>query len=257
MPGVTGQMILHYYSSIGNYYGSYAGGGGSFYNMFDWTLLLLIPAFIITGIAQARISGAYRKYSRIPDRNGVTGAQFAQRMLNSNNISGVGIRPVQGELSDHFDPRTNTVNLSPEVYSGHSVASVAIAAHECGHVLQAYTGYMPMQVRSSIVPVVNLCSNLSFPLILIGMFFSAFSFLVDVGAWIFFAVVIFQLVTLPVEFNASSRALANIQASGVLAPDELQGAKAMLKAAAMTYVAGMLSAFLSFLRLLLIANRRR
>lgn len=251
------QMILHYYGSLGDYYGSYAGAGGGFANLFDWTLLLLIPAFIISGIAQARISGAYRKYSRIPDRAGVTGAQFAQRMLSSNNISGVTIQPVQGELSDHYDPRTNTVNLSPEVFAGHSIASVAVAAHECGHVLQAYSGYVPMRVRSSIVPAVNLCSNISFPLILIGMFFSAFSFLVDVGAWIFFAVVIFQLVTLPVEFNASSRALANLQASGVLSPDEQQGAKAMLRAAAMTYVASMLSAFLSFLRLILIANGRR
>lgn len=222
-----------------------------------WSLLLLIPAFIVSMIAQARVSGAYRKYSRIPDRSGITGAQFAQKMLSANSVRGVQLQMIPGEMSDHFDPRTDVVSLSRGVYSGSSIASVAIAAHECGHVLQKFTGYSPMKIRAAIVPVVNVCSNLSMPLILLGMIMSSFRILVNVGAWLFFATVIFQLVTLPVEFNASSRALKNIEASGVLSADELQGAKAMLSAAAMTYVAAMLSAFLSFLRLIIIANSNR
>lgn len=238
-------------------YGSYGGYGGSCLSMFDWSWLLLIPAFIVTIWAQARVSSTYKKYSKVPDQSGVTGAQFAASMLRQNGVSGITIQPTPGELSDHFDPRTGTVNLSQDVYSGHSVASVAIAAHECGHVLQQFTGYGPMRARAAIVPVVNFCSHLSMPLILIGMIFSSFSFLIDIGAWIFFAVVIFQLVTLPVEFNASNRAMQNIAASGVLTQTEQKEAKEVLSAAAMTYVAAMLSAFLSFLRLLLIANSRR
>lgn len=251
--------ILHYLSGYGGYGNAYYGGGygGYGYGWFDWTLLLLIPAFIISAVAQARISSTYRKYSQVPDRSGITGAQFASDMLLQNNIRGIAIQPVGGQLSDHFDPRTHTVSLSQDVYSGHSVASVAIAAHECGHVLQEYTHYAPMRMRAAFVPVANVCSNISMPLILIGLIFSAFNFLVSIGAWMFFAVVIFQLITLPVEFNASQRAMQNIADSGVLTADEQKGARKVLNAAAMTYVAATLSAFLSFLRLLIIANNRR
>lgn len=246
--------VLHYMSGYGNaYYGGYGGGFG----WFDWTLLLLIPAFIISAVAQARINSTYRKYLQVPDRTGVTGAQFAAEMLRNNGVGGITIQPVPGQLSDHFDPRTHTVNLSEDVFAGHSVASVAIAAHECGHVLQDATHYAPMRMRAAIVPVANVCSNISMPLILIGMIFSAFSFLVSVGAWMFFAVVVFQLITLPVEFNASHRAMQNIAASGVLTAEEEKGARKVLSAAAMTYVAATLSAFLSFLRLLILANSRR
>lgn len=223
----------------------------------DFSWILIIISLIITAIAQARVSGAYAKYKKLPVRSGITGAIFAQNMLSNNGIHDVGIRAVQGELSDHYDPRTNTVNLSEKVYTDSSVASVAVAAHECGHVLQKYTNYGPMALRGAIVPVTNFCSQASFILILIGAIFSSFSFLVNIGAIIYFAVVIFQLVTLPVEFNASARALKYIEGSGVVAADELKGAKTMLKAAAMTYVASMLAAFLTFLRLILIANRRR
>lgn len=265
LPGVGRRLLaamwmntLHYFQGYsGAYYGGGMGSMASPFAWFDWTLLLLIPAFIVSAIAQARISSTYRKYSQIPDRSGTTGAQFAAQMLRSNNVTGITIQPVAGELTDHFDPRTDTVNLSQDVYAGHSVASVAIAAHECGHVLQDVTDYAPMRMRAAIVPVANLCSNISMPLILIGIIFSAFSFLVSIGAWMFFAVVVFQLVTLPVEFNASSRAMKNIAASGVLTADEEQGARKVLSAAAMTYVAATLSAFLSFLRLLIIANNRR
>ena len=227
---------------------------------FDWTWLILIPAFIITIWAQARVSNAYKKYSQIPAKSGVTGREFAQSMLRQNGVDGVAVRPVAGDMTDHFDPRNNTVNLSEGVYAKHSIAAVSIAAHECGHVLQKDKKYGPMRIRNAIVPVVNFATKLAFPLILIGIFFSArvpgLEVLVDIGAWVYFAVVIFQLVTLPVEFNASKRAMANISASGVLTVQEQTEAKRMLSAAAMTYVAVMLASFLSFLRLFLLSRRR-
>ena len=180
---------------------------------FDWTWLILIPAFIITIWAQARVSNAYKKYSQIPAKSGVTGREFAQSMLRQNGVDGVAVRPVAGDMTDHFDPRNNTVNLSEGVYAKHSIAAVSIAAHECGHVLQKDKKYGPMRIRNAIVPVVNFATKLAFPLILIGILFSArvpgLEVLVDIGAWVYFAVVIFQLVTLPVEFNASKRAMAN------------------------------------------------
>ena len=227
---------------------------------FDWTWLILIPAFIITIWAQARVSNAYKKYSQIPAKSGVTGREFAQSMLRQNGVDGVAVRPVAGDMTDHFDPRNNTVNLSEGVYAKHSIAAVSIAAHECGHVLQKDKKYGPMRIRNAIVPVVNFATKLAFPLILIGILFSArvpgLEVLVDIGAWVYFAVVIFQLVTLPVEFNASKRAMANISASGVLTVQEQTEAKRMLSAAAMTYVAAMLASFLSFLRLFVLSRRR-
>ena len=227
---------------------------------FDWTWLILIPAFIITIWAQARVSNAYKKYSQIPAKSGVTGREFAQSMLRQNGVDGVAVRPVAGDMTDHFDPRNNTVNLSEGVYAKHSIAAVSIAAHECGHVLQKDKKYGPMRIRNAIVPVVNFATKLAFPLILIGILFAArvpgLEVLVDIGAWVYFAVVIFQLVTLPVEFNASKRAMANISASGVLTVQEQTEAKRMLSAAAMTYVAAMLASFLSFLRLFLLSRRR-
>lgn len=225
----------------------------------DWTWLILIPAFIITIWAQARVSSAYKKYSAIPAQSGVSGREFAQTMLRQNGVTGVTVRSVPGNMTDHFDPRSQTVNLSEGVYAKHSIAAVSIAAHECGHVLQKEKKYGPMRVRNAIVPVVNFATKLAFPLILIGILFSArtpgMGVLVDIGAWVYFAVVIFQLVTLPVEFNASKRAMANISASGVLTAQEQTEAKRMLNAAAMTYVAAMLASFLSFLRLLVLSRR--
>lgn len=226
----------------------------------DWTWLLLIPALIVTIWAQAKVSSAYKKYSQIPAQSGVTGRKFAQSMLRQNGVDGVAVQPVAGDMTDHFDPRNNTVNLSEGVYAKHSIAAVSIAAHECGHVLQKYKKYGPMRVRNAIVPVVNFATRLAFPLILIGILFSArvpgLEILVSIGAWVYFAVVIFQLITLPVEFNASKRAMANISASGVLTVQEQTEAKRMLSAAAMTYVAAMLASFLSFLRLFLLSRRR-
>ncbi len=231
---------------------------GSFFLWFDPTILLLIPALIVTIYAQYKVSSTYKKYAQVKNARGITGAQFARQMLQTNGVSGVTITAIDGELSDHFDPRNETVSLSQKVYADASVASVAIAAHECGHVLQHAKKYVPMKMRSAIAPVVGICSNLAFPLILIGIFFPTnMGMLVTIGAWVYFAVVIFQLITLPVEFNASGRALQNIASSGVFTAEEQAEAKKVLSAAALTYVAGMLAAFLSFLRLMLIANRRR
>lgn len=235
-------------------YGTY--GSGAMMGIGAWNWILILVPLIISAIAQMQVTGAYRKYSRMPVYRNITGAQFAQQMLNDNNIHSVGIQPVPGELSDHYDPRTDTVNLSPKIYRDSSVASIAVAAHECGHVLQKYTGYGAMKLRGALVPATNLCSQASFFLIMLGIIFSAFSSLVTIGAWMYFVVVLFQIVTLPVEFNASHRALQYINASGVLEPGEEAGAKAMLRAAAMTYVASMLAGFLTFIRLLLIARGR-
>lgn len=223
----------------------------------DWTWLLLIPAFIITIWAQSKVTSTYQKYSKVPNQRGISGADFADIMLRQNNITDVRVQSTQGTLTDHYDPRNDTVNLSEGVYGQRSVASVAIAAHECGHVLQKKKNYGPMKVRHALVPVVNLASNLAFPLMLIGMLFASMNGLVQVGVWLYFASVIFQLVTLPVEFNASRRALANIETTGVMTTTEQAEAKEVLQAAALTYVAAMLAAFLSFLRLFLIANRNR
>ncbi|MEF9863636.1 MAG: zinc metallopeptidase [Christensenellaceae bacterium] len=224
--------------------------------LFDPTFLLLIPAFIITIWAQAKVSSTYKKYSQIDAKSGISGGQFARTMLEQNGVSGVSVQAISGKMTDHFDPRNNTVNLSEGVYGKRSIAAISIAAHEAGHVLQKEKKYKPMSVRNAIVPVVNVATTLAFPLILIGIIFSSMAVLVDIGAWVYFAVVIFQLITLPVEFNASKRALANISASGVLSATEQIEAKKMLSAAAMTYVAAMLASFLSFLRLFLLSKRR-
>lgn len=223
---------------------------------FDWTILLFFAALIISIAAQARVSSAYKKYADVPVQSGITGSQFAQDMLRQNNVSGMTIQPVKGQMTDHFDPRNNTVNLSEGVYGKSTVASVAIAAHECGHVLQKTSGYAPMKVRAALVPVVNIATSLAIPLVLIGFIFSTATPLINIGLWLYFAAVVFQLVTLPVEFNASKRALQNISASGVMTVNEVAEAKKMLSAAAMTYVAAMLASLLSFLRLFLLSRRR-
>jgi len=221
----------------------------------DWTWLLLILALIISIWAQAKVSGTYKKYSKVRIASGATGAEFAQTMLRQNGVNGIDIVRIKGQMTDHFDPRKGTVALSEGVYSKDSVAAVAIAAHECGHVLQREKKYGPMKVRNALVPFTNICSRAAFPLIIIGIIFSGFDILINIGTWLYFAVVVFQLITLPVEFNASGRALQNISASGVMTQTEQAEAKKMLSAAALTYVAAMLASFLSFLRLLLLSRR--
>ena len=221
---------------------------------FDSTYLILIPAILFALWAQSRVKSTYAKYSR--EFAGLTGAEAARMVLEMNGVNDVDIRPIAGELTDHFDPKTNTISLSQGVYNVTSVAAVGIAAHEAGHAVQYAVGYSPIKLRTAIIPVTNIGSTLSWPLLLIGVLLGNQT-LAMAGVVLFCAVVLFQLVTLPVEFNASNRALDTLGASGYLQPEQLNGAAKVLRAAAMTYVAALAQALAQLLRLLMIARRSR
>lgn len=224
----------------------------------DPTFLLLIPALILSFWAQWKVQHTYQQMSRVRASSGRTGREVAQAILSRNGLSDIGVEPVAGVLTDHYDPRVKKVRLSEGNYAGASVASIAVSAHEIGHVLQHAQGYAPMQIRSAIVPVVNLASMAAFPIFLIGMIFhSGMSvMLMDLGILLFGATLVFHLVTLPVEFDASRRALAQLTEMGTVGPDEVKGAKKVLDAAALTYVAAAAMSALQILRLLLIRNSR-
>lgn len=226
--------------------------------MFFWdpTYIIIIPAIILSIYAQGKISTTYNKYSEVYSRAGYTGAQAARAILQANGLYDVRIEPVAGNLSDHYDPRDRTVRLSEGVYSGNSLASLAVAAHETGHAIQHANGYFPLQLRSTFVPVANFGSSLGPILILIGFFMPAFNWLLQIGILAFSLAVIFQLITLPVEYNASHRAMALLQSNGMLAQDEVKGARRVLSAAALTYVAAALTAVLELARFILIAQGR-
>ncbi len=224
-----------------------------FYPMFDPTMILLIPGIIVALYAQSKVQTTFARYSRILSQRGITGAQAARQILDSNGLYDVNIELISGHLSDHYDPRTRTVRLSSEVYHGSSLASLGVAAHEVGHAIQHDTGYLPLHIRNSIIPVTQFGSNLAFPLLLIGIIMGS-PFLMQAGVLLFTAVVFFQLVTLPVEFNASSRALAILEGQGFLGREEIKGTKSVLDAAALTYVAAALMAFLNLVRLLIISG---
>lgn len=220
--------------------------------------LFMIPCLILSIYCSAKVNSTFNKYSKVANRRGITGAQAAYQVLASNGVTGVRIEQVGGHLSDHFDPRTNTIRLSESVYNSTSVAAVGVAAHEAGHAVQHAQGYMPNKIRSAIVPVANIGSRLSWVLILIGFLLPVqYNFVVTLGIAFFSLSVLFTLVTLPVEFNASNRALATIQSTNLLYDDEYTGAKKTLSAAAMTYVAAAATAVAQLLRLVLLANRRR
>jgi len=221
----------------------------------DPTFLLLIPAFILAMWAQFRVSSAYAKYSRIASVQGVTGSKAAESLLRSNGITDVEIESVTGTLSDHYDPRVKKVRLSEENYNGRSLASLAVAAHEVGHVIQHYKGYMPLQIRDSILPATNIGSWAAFPLFILGLVLRT-PLLMDLGIILFAGVVIFHFITLPVEFNASRRALAMLGNNGMLVQQEIQGARKVLNAAAMTYVAATAVALIHLIRLLLLRGSR-
>ena len=231
------------------------------YWYFDWTMLLLIPAFILTLVAQSKVKSAYRRYLRVPVRNGMTGAQAARRILDLNGLTDVPVGQVGGELSDHYDPSERSVSLSQDVYGGATVASVAIAAHECGHAIQHQTGYSLLVIRNAIAGPVSFVSMASWPLLIIGILLiqagrlSTGNLIFDIGVIAFAAVVLFHLVTLPVELNASSRALKIIEEEGIVAAEERAGAKKVLSAAALTYVAALAMAVAQLLRLLLLRGR--
>lgn len=225
-----------------------------FYPFFDPTMILLIPAIIISFWAQTRINSTYNKYSEVRTINGYTGQQIARMMLDAAGLFDVRIEVVNSKLGDHYDPSSRILRLSPDVYSGGTISSAGIAAHEVGHAIQHKEKYAPLVIRNSIVPVVNIGSSMSWVLFLAGLLLG-FKGLTILGILLFSGVVIFQLITLPVEFDASNRALNILQARGILYGDETRGAKKVLNAAAMTYVAATLMAISQLIRLIAISNR--
>lgn len=224
---------------------------------FDWTMILLIPAFIFTIYAQIKVSSTFRKYLEVPCASGRTGAQVARELLNNNNLHDVPVELTPGDLSDHYDPRERILRLSPNVYHGRSLASLGVAAHETGHAIQHAHAYVPLNIRNSIFPLASFGSSLGPILFIIGLFLGANRFLIDLGIIIFTFYVFFTVLTLPVEFNASSRAMMMLTNSGYLIRgEESDGARKVLSAAAMTYVAAAAMAILQLLRMVLIRGNR-
>ena len=222
---------------------------------YDWTFIIIIPALILAAWAQMRVSSTFNKYSKISSINGYTGAQVARMLLDAEGLFEISVEMTEGRLTDHYDPKKRVMRLSREVYSGNSVASMGVAAHETGHAIQHQKRYTPLQIRSSIVPVVNFSSNISWGLFILGFMFGS-SYLINIGIVLFIAVVFFQMVTLPVEFDASNRALRILEHKNILYSDELKGARAVLSAAAMTYVAAAITAVLQLVRLILLSRDR-
>ena len=220
-------------------------------------IILIIPALLLGLWAQAQVKLNYSKFSSVFSQRGMTGAEVSKFILERNGIYDVTIRHISGELTDNFNPSNKTINLSDGVYDSTSVAAIGIAAHETGHAIQHSVGYSPIKWREAIIPVTQIGSTLYLPILLIGMIFSAQT-LINVGIILFASVALFQLITLPVEFNASNRAIKTIEENGILYGDELSGAKKVLKAAALTYVAALVSSLAQLLRLVLIfgGNRR-
>lgn len=227
--------------------------------MWDPTYYLVLIGMLLCLGASALVNSTMKKYSRVRNVNGITGAEAARRILNQEGLYNVQIECLKNGSGDHYDPRTNTVRLSYNNYNGASVTAVGVAAHECGHAIQHAKGYAPLSVRSTLVPVVNIGSNLGLPLILLGVFLGWNQVLIQIGIWAFALSVLFQLVTLPVELNASRRAVERIEVYGLLTASENAGCKKVLTAAAMTYVAAAASSILQLLRLVLLfgGNRRR
>lgn len=247
-------VILTGYSN--NYIGGHSLG---YYGMFwDPTYILVLIGVVISLIASARVKSAFTKYSKVHAKCGMTGAQAAERLLRANNINDVMINHVGGNLTDHYDPRKKVLSLSDSVYGQTSVAAIAVAAHEVGHCIQHDREYAPLSVRSALVPVANFGSTASWFFIIAGMFLGGFQILINVGIVLFAAAVFFQIVTLPVEFNASRRALISLEETGILYQDEVGKGRKVLNAAALTYVAAAAAAILQLLRLfILFGNRSR
>ena len=226
---------------------------------FDWTYGLVLIGAIICMMASANVKSTYNRFSTTRSMTNMTGAQVAERLLRSAGLHDVKVGQVRGELSDHYNPATKVVNLSDSVYGSTSVAAIGVAAHECGHAIQHAKGYFPLNLRTWFVPVANFGSKLAWPLILLGLFINSQSsqMIIDAGIFLFSFAVIFQLITLPVEFNASSRALRLLEEQGILSQQELPYTKKVLGAAALTYVAGAASAILQLLRIIMLFGGRR
>ena len=227
---------------------------GYFYG--DWSILIVLPALIFTLWAQSAVKSAYQQYSRVRNAHGMTGADAARRILNQNGLHHVRIERIAGQMTDHYDPREEVIRLSEGVYDSPSVAAVGIAAHEAGHAVQHATGYGALSLRNAIIPVCRIGSTAAMPLFFIGLLLASDMFM-TVGILAYAAVTLFQLITLPVEFNASRRALRAIESWGYLSEDEQAGSRRVLRAAAMTYVAALATSLLTLLRLLVLFSDRR
>lgn len=233
-------------------FGYYNYGMGSSY---DWTILLVFIGMIVVSYAQYRVKSTFNKYSDLPTEQNITGKQAAEFILQKANISDVTVEPIRGELTDHYDPRGKVLRLSEATYNKTSVSAVAVAAHECGHAIQDAQNYNFMRIRAALVPVVNIGSSIAMPLILMG-FILDMAGLITAGIIAFSLVLLFQIVTLPVEFDASRRAIAVLDQSHIFAPEEVQPARKVLNAAAFTYVAATLSTTLQLVRFLLLSRQR-
>lgn len=232
---------------------------GYYYGFWDYTYILVLIGVVICLIASAHVNSTFRKYSKIRSKTGMTGRDTALQIQRYCDLTGLTVRQVSGNLTDHYDPRDKSVSLSDPVYGSDSVAAIAVAAHECGHAVQDAHGYAPLRIRGSLVPVVNFGSTISWPLIIFGLFIHSSTgyFLIQLGILCFSLAVLFQLVTLPVEFNASHRALNIIRDYGIVDEEELKMSRKVLTAAALTYVASAASSILQLLRLLLLFGGRR
>lgn len=228
----------------------------------DWTyIVLVLPFMILSLVASAKVNSSFKRYSEVYSKRGLSAVDAARRVLQANGVTDVAIEQVSGHLTDHFDPKANVIRLSDSVYGSTSVAAIGVACHEAGHAVQHAVGYVPVKVRTAIVPITNIGSKLSIPLIFIGIALSYlgefYSYIAYVGVALFSLCVIFQLVTLPTEFNASRRAIKALSENGILDEQELKGAKKVLSAAAMTYVAALAVAVMQLLRLLIIVGNTR
>lgn len=222
---------------------------------FDWTILIVLPALVFSLIAQAKVSSTYKKYEKLYTQRRLTGAQAARRILDSNGLQNVAIEHVRGHLTDHYDPTANVIRLSDSVYASTSAAAIGVAAHEAGHAVQHATGYFPIKVRSAAIPATKIGSWFAIPLFFIGLLFAS-DYLMLAGIILYSCIAFFQFVTLPVEFNASARAMKVLKTSGMLNSEEQQAARQVLTAAAMTYVAALLTSLLTLLRLLVLMGGR-
>lgn len=229
------------------------------YYYYDPTYILVLIGAVICILASGRVNKVFNKYAQVRSHSGITGREAAERILKANGIYDVKVRHVSGNLTDHYDPRNKTLSLSDATYQSASVAAIGVAAHECGHAVQHNVGYAPLKIRGALVPVANFGSMAAWPLIILGLFINgnASLLLINMGIFLFSAAVLFQLVTLPVELNASKRAIKALETTGMLYPEEVEATKDVLGAAALTYVASAASMILQLLRLLLISGRRR
>ena len=226
-----------------------------FYPMMDWTMIVLLPAILLAVWAQNKVKSTFEQYSRVRSRRGITGREAARAILTSYGLGSLPIKPIAGQLTDHYDPQSRSLSLSEPVYDSTSIAAIGVAAHEVGHAVQHATGYKPLALRNSIVPVVNLTNMASWPLFLMGLL-AGNSRLMNIGILLFVGVVLFHLVTLPVELDASRRALKVLSSNGMMDGEEVTGARKVLGAAAMTYVAALVQSVLQLVRLLLLRNSR-